>query len=92
MRPHRGAVVLYLFFATSVGIFLGTIARLMPQLGLLFMLVALPLHMLSGSDTPLESMPNWLQTIMQASPRRTPSPSPRRSSIEVPGLIGGRPR
>jgi ABC-2 type transport system permease protein len=60
--------VLYLFFATSVGIFLATIARTMPQLGLLFILVAVPLNMLSGSNTPLESMPTLLRAIMQASP------------------------
>jgi ABC-2 type transport system permease protein len=47
---------------------LGTIARTMPQLGLLFMLVFLPMNMLSGSNTPLESMPPWLATTMQASP------------------------
>ena len=40
----------------------------MPQLGLLYLLVFLPLNMLSGSNTPLESMPAWLATIMQASP------------------------
>jgi ABC-2 type transport system permease protein len=62
-----GAAV-YLFFATAVGIFLGTLARSMPQLGLLFLLVYLPLAMLSGANTPLESMPPWLATAMQASP------------------------
>lgn len=61
-------VALYLFFATAVGIFLATIARTMPQLGLLYMLVAMPLNMLSGSNTPLESMPAWLRIVMQASP------------------------
>lgn len=61
-------VVLYLFFATSVGIFLATIARTMPQLGLLFILVAVPLNLLSGSNTPLESMPVFLRTIMKAVP------------------------
>ena len=61
-------VVLYLFFAMSVGIFLATIARTMPQLGLLFILVAVPLNLLSGSNTPLESMPVWLRSVMQASP------------------------
>jgi ABC-2 type transport system permease protein len=40
----------------------------MPQLGLLYMLVAIPMNMLSGSNTPLESMPPFLRTIMQASP------------------------
>jgi ABC-2 type transport system permease protein len=61
-------VMIYLFFATAIGIFLGTVARSMPQLGLLFMLVYLPMNMLSGSNTPLESMPSWLATAMQASP------------------------
>jgi len=61
-------VVLYLFFATAVGIFLATIARSMPQLGLLYILVAVPMNMLSGGNTPLESMPPLLRTIMQASP------------------------
>ena len=59
---------IYLFFACAIGIFLGTIARSMPQLGLLYMLVFLPMNMLSGSNTPLESMPPWLATIMEASP------------------------
>lgn len=61
-------VVIYLFFATAIGIFLGTVARSMPQLGLLYMLVFLPMNMLSGSNTPLESMPPWLAKAMQVSP------------------------
>ena len=61
-------VVIYLFFATAIGIFLGTVARSMPQLGLLYMLVYLPMIMLSGSNTPLESMPPWLAKLMQISP------------------------
>ena len=61
-------VVIYLFFATAIGIFLGTVARSMPQLGLLYMLIYMPMNMLSGSSFPLESMPPWLATAMQASP------------------------
>jgi ABC-2 type transport system permease protein len=60
--------ILYLFFATAIGLFLGTVARSMPQLGLLYMLVAVPMNVLSGGATPLESMPTWLATVMQASP------------------------
>jgi len=60
--------LLYLFFATALGIFLATIARSMPQFGLLFMLVALPMNLLSGGETPVESQPEWLQTLMQAVP------------------------
>jgi ABC-2 type transport system permease protein len=40
----------------------------MPQLGLLFMLIYMPMMLLSGSNTPLESMPPWLAIAMQASP------------------------
>jgi len=61
-------VAVYLFFACAIGVFLGTIARSMPQLGLLYFLVYLPMNLLSGSNTPLESMPPWLATAMQASP------------------------
>jgi ABC-2 type transport system permease protein len=60
--------VLYLFFATAIGLFLGTVARSMPQLGLLYMLVAVPMNILSGAATPLESMPPWLAAVMQLSP------------------------
>jgi ABC-2 type transport system permease protein len=63
-----GGVAIYLFFATAIGLFLGTIARSMPQFGLLFLLVYVAMMMLSGGNTPLESMPPWLRTIMQASP------------------------
>ncbi|MET3353509.1 UNVERIFIED_ORG: ABC-2 type transport system permease protein [Xanthobacter viscosus] len=59
---------LYLFFTASLGIFLGTLAGSMPQFGLLFFLTVLPMNMLSGGFTPLESMPQWLQVAMQASP------------------------
>ncbi len=59
---------LYLLFSTSLGIFLATLARSMPQFGLLFILVALPMNMLSGGQTPLESQPEALQALMQAVP------------------------
>lgn len=59
---------LHLFATTSLGIFLGTIARSMPQFGLLMVLVLLPLQVLSGSVTPRESMPEFVQFIMLAAP------------------------
>ena len=59
---------LYLFFCTSLGIFLGTVARSMPQLGLLFILIVLPMNLLSGSNTPVESMPPWMQEIVKVLP------------------------
>jgi ABC-2 type transport system permease protein len=73
--PIAGSVVLftlgaalYLFASTSLGILLATIARSMPQFGLLAFIVYLVLDMLSGNTTPLDSMPRWLETIMQGSP------------------------
>ena len=57
---------LHLFATTSMGIFMGTLARSMPQFGLLMMLVLLPLQMLSGGVTPRESMPVFVQTVMEA--------------------------
>ncbi len=56
-------VVLYLFFATALGIFLGTISRSMAQFALLIILVILVLMLLSGGATPVESQPQWLQYI-----------------------------
>lgn len=60
--------VLYLFATTSMGIFLATLARSMPQFGLLSILVFLPLKMLSGGSTPRESMPVWVQDVMLGAP------------------------
>jgi ABC-2 type transport system permease protein len=59
---------LHLFATTSMGIFMGTLARSMPQFGLLMMLVLLPLQMLSGGVTPRESMPVLVRTVMEAAP------------------------
>ena len=59
---------LYLFSTTALGIFLATLARSMPQLGLLVILTIMPLQILSGAVTPRESMPLIVQYIMQATP------------------------
>ena len=73
--PIEGSILLFLagvglhlFATTSMGIFLGTIARSMPQFGLLLMLVLMPLQMLSGGLTPRESMPGFVQSVMLAAP------------------------
>lgn len=60
--------VIYLFSVTSLGILLATLARSMPQFGLLAFLVYLVLNMLSGGATPLDSMPETLESILQISP------------------------
>jgi ABC-2 type transport system permease protein len=63
-------VVLYLFFATALGIFLGTISRSMAQFALLIILVTVVLMLLSGGSTPVESQPRWLQLATYFLPAR----------------------
>ena len=59
---------LHLFATTSMGIFMATVARNMPQFGMLVVLTLLPLQMLSGGNSPRESMPELLQNIMLVAP------------------------
>ncbi len=59
---------LHLFATTSMGIFMATLARSMPQFGLLIVLVMMPMEMLSGGSTPRESMPVFVQDIMLLAP------------------------
>ncbi|HEM6906213.1 TPA: ABC transporter permease [Providencia stuartii] len=73
--PIEGSILLFmcgvalsLFATTSIGIFMGTLARSMPQFGLLMILVLLPLNMLSGGMTARESMPQLVQDIMLTMP------------------------
>jgi ABC-2 type transport system permease protein len=73
--PIQGSVPLFLcgaalhvFAVTSLGMFLATFARTMPQFSLLMIMVLLPLSMLDGGMTARESMPEWVQRIMLAAP------------------------
>lgn len=58
----------YLFSVTALGIMLATMVRSMPQFGLLAFPVFIVMNLLSGGQTPLESMPVWLQKTMQFVP------------------------
>lgn len=62
-----GAIV-YQFSVTSLGILLATFTNSMPQFGLLVLPVLVAMNLLSGSMTPRESMPQWLQNLMEVSP------------------------
>lgn len=62
-----GAAI-YLFAVTALGILLATIANSMPQFSLLSIPVFVLMFLLSGSFTPFESMPAFLQDIMYISP------------------------
>jgi ABC-2 type transport system permease protein len=76
--PVAGSLTLFLTGAAiyalavaALGILLGTLATTMGQLGLLAIPVLVVMNLLSGSSTPMESMPLWLQYVM-----RTISPTP----------------
>ncbi len=58
----------YLFSVTSMGIYLATLVRSMPQFGLLAFPIFIIMNQLSGGTTPLDSMPPILQDIMLFSP------------------------
>ncbi|EKE69141.1 ABC transporter permease [Gallaecimonas xiamenensis] len=62
-----GALI-YLGSVTSLGILLATLARTMPQFGLLAMPTFVVMQLLSGGTTPLDSMPQTLQYLMQLVP------------------------
>lgn len=73
--PLQGSLALFivgagllLFATTSMGIFFATLARSMPQLGLLIILVLIPLEILSGGTSPRESMPELIQRVMLVAP------------------------
>ena len=76
--PIAGSLLLFLLGAAiyalvvaALGIMLGTLATTMGQFGLLAMPTLMVTQLLSGSSTPMESMPVWLQYVMQ-----TISPTP----------------
>jgi ABC-2 type transport system permease protein len=76
--PIAGSLLLFLLGAAlyalvvaALGILLGTLSTTMGQFGLLAMPVLMVTQLLSGSSTPMESMPIWLQYVM-----RTISPTP----------------
>lgn len=56
--------MLYSFSVATLGIMLGTVAATMGQFGLLAIPVLVIMQLLSGSSTPMESMPVWLQYVM----------------------------
>lgn len=62
--------VIYLFAAAAIGIFLGTIAKTMAQFALLMLMVILPMMMLSGGMSPVESQPENVQPFTWLLPSR----------------------
>ena len=64
-----GAAV-YLFAAAAIGILLGTMARTMAQFALLTVMAIIPILMLSGGMSPIESQPEYIQPITWLLPSR----------------------
>ncbi|MBP6563168.1 MAG: ABC transporter permease [Neisseriaceae bacterium] len=58
----------YLFSVTALGILLATLAPAMPQFGLLAVPVYVVAYLLSGAATPVESMPEVMQYVVQLLP------------------------
>ena len=89
--PINGSLILFIFGAAiyslvvaALGIMLGTLATTMGQFGLLAIPVLMVTQLLSGSSTPMESMPVWLQYIVQ-----TVSPTPHFVSFAQAVLFRG---
>ncbi|HTY68344.1 MAG TPA: ABC transporter permease [Alphaproteobacteria bacterium] len=61
-------LVVYEFSVGALGLMLATFAGTMGQFGLLFIPVVAILNLLSGSTTPTETIPVWLQDVMQCTP------------------------
>ena len=61
-------IITFLFSVSALGILLAIIAPTMPQFGLLCIPVYVVMYLLSGTTTPLENMPLFVQQITQFSP------------------------
>jgi ABC-2 type transport system permease protein len=75
--PVRGSVILlfsltalFTFTTAGMGLFASTITRNQAQVGLLTLLIVAPMLMLSGITTPMEALPDWVNTVMLLSPLR----------------------
>ncbi|MEQ1407411.1 ABC transporter permease [Neorhizobium sp. Rsf11] len=62
--------IIYVFAASAIGIFLGTLARTMAQFALLMIMAVMPMMMLSGGMSPVESQPQWVQYLTWFLPSR----------------------
>ena len=75
--PIRGSIWLFftvtaLFVVTTacMGLAAATLARNQGQVGMMTLLVAAPMLMLSGISAPMEAMPVWVRYLMALSPLR----------------------
>ena len=67
---NHGLYAVFLLSAVSIGVFVATVTNTLQQAMLTAFFSLFPLLFLSGTVTPIESMPVWLQAAVQASPLR----------------------
>jgi ABC-2 type transport system permease protein len=60
--------IIYQISISALGILLATFTGTMGQFGLLSLPVLIVLNLLTGATTPYETMPEWLQVVMQVAP------------------------
>lgn len=75
--PMRGSMALFIaltaaftFTNAGIGFVIATYSRNSAQAGMMVLMIAMPMIMLSGTWTPLDSMPPMLQQFMNLSPMR----------------------
>lgn len=75
--PMRGSTALFLaltaaftFTNAGIGFVIASYSRNSAQAGMMALMIAMPMIMLSGTWTPLDSMPPMLQSFMNLSPMR----------------------
>jgi ABC-2 type transport system permease protein len=61
---------LHIFTTAGLGLVAATVARNQAQVGMMTLFVVGPMMLLSGLNSPYESMPGWVQTVMAFSPLR----------------------
>jgi ABC-2 type transport system permease protein len=64
------AMIVYLFAVIGVGLFISALAKTQQQAILGAFVFMVPAMLLSGFASPIENMPDWLQTVSYANPIR----------------------
>lgn len=63
------ATAVFLFSACAFGVFLATLTGSLPQFALLMIPVFIVLRLISGAETPIDSMPDLMQRVTEFSPQ-----------------------
>ncbi|MBR1375676.1 MAG: ABC transporter permease [Cardiobacteriaceae bacterium] len=63
------ATTIFLFSACAFGVFLATLTGSLPQFALLMIPIFIVLRLISGAETPIDSMPDLMQRVTEFSPQ-----------------------